>query len=163
MSEILHLIQDCTKRSFVAGETVLEQGETSGLLYFLIEGTVEVVKDGVPVATTSQPGAAFGEMSVLLAVPHTATVRAVEPCVFFLAEKPREFLAASPLVCLHVCELIARRLDTMNRYLVDVKQQLAGDDHLGLVDGVLTALLHRQPTPRTRPSESTIRQGEVAD
>jgi hypothetical protein len=51
----------------------------------------------------------------------------------------------------------------LNRYLVDVKQQLAGDDHLGMVDGVLATLLHRQPPNRTRPRESTIRQGEVAD
>jgi hypothetical protein len=51
----------------------------------------------------------------------------------------------------------------MNRYLVDVQQQLAGHDHIGMVDGVLSALLHRQPSKRTRPSESTIRHGEVAD
>ena len=163
MSEILPLLQHLEKRRFAAGDIILEQDKNSGLLFFLLEGTVEVVKDDVQVATASQPGAVFGEMSVLLGVPHTADVRALGPCVFYAVENPRAFLESSPLVTLHVCELIARRLDTMNRYLVDVRQQLASSDHIGLVDGVLATLLHRQPGKRTRPSDSTIRQGEVAD
>jgi CRP-like cAMP-binding protein len=163
MPGILELLSDYEKRRFAAGEMILEQGKSTGLLLFLIEGTVEVVKDGVPVAKTSQPGATFGELSVLLGVDHTASVRALEPCQFYIIENPRTLLETSPPICLHVCELVARRLDAMNRYLVDVQQQLAGHDHLGLVDGVLSALLHRQPSKRTRPSESTIRHGEVTN
>ena len=163
MLGILDLLHDYEKRRFAAGETILEQGKCTGLLFFLIEGTVEVVKDDVPVAKTSQPGATFGELSVLLGVDHTATVRALTPCLFHVVEQPRALLETSPQVCLHVCELVARRLDAMNRYLVDVQQQLAGHDHIGMVDDVLSALLHKQPSRRTRPSESTIRHGEVAD
>jgi CRP-like cAMP-binding protein len=163
MSEILDLLRHSEERRFAAGEVILEQGRSSGLLLFLIEGAVEVVKDGVQVATATQPGAVFGELAVLLGGHHTATVRALQPCVFHVVENPRAFLETSPLVCLHVCELVARRLDAMNSYLVDVQQQLAGDDHLGMVDGVLATLMHRQPPNRTRPSKSTIRQGEVAD
>jgi CRP-like cAMP-binding protein len=163
MSAILDLLHDSGERRFAAGEVILEQGQSSGLLWFLVEGAVEVVKDGVPVATASQPGAVFGELSVLLGGNHTATVRALQPCVFLVVENPRAFLKASPLVCLHVCELVARRLDALNNYLVDVKQQYGGDDHLGMVDGVLETLMHRQPPNRTRPEESTIRHGELPD
>jgi len=160
---ILDLLNQFERRRFDSGETILEQGKCTGLLFFLIEGLVEVVKDGVQVARTSQPGATFGELSVLLGVDHTASVRALEPCQFYVVEDPRTLLETSPPVCLHVCELVARRLDAMNRYLVDVQQQLQGHDHLGLVDGVLSALLHRQPPKRVRPSESTIHHGEVAN
>jgi CRP-like cAMP-binding protein len=124
---------------------------------------VEVLKDDVPVAITSQPGAVFGEMAALLNCPHTTTVRAESPCAFYIVEDPRKLLSEHPEVCLHICELLARRLDSLNRYLVDVKHQFEGHDHLGMVDQVLEALLNRHPRPRVRPSESTVRAGELTD
>jgi hypothetical protein len=47
-----------------------------------------------------------------------------------------------------VARLLARRLDSLNKYLVDVKAQYEGHDHLGMVDEVLEALMHRHPRPR---------------
>src|SRR5580704_1213179 len=123
---ILEQIHGGEVRHFDAGQVVIEQGERTNLLFFLIEGAVEVVKDGVPVAKAAQPGAVFGELSALLGGNHTATVRALKPCSFQVVQNPREFLELSPLVCLHVCELIARRLDALNKYLVDVKRQFEG-------------------------------------
>jgi hypothetical protein len=87
----------------------------------------------------------------------------VEPSSFYIVENPRELLESSPAICLHVCELLARRLDALNNYLVDVKRQFEGHDHIGMVDQVLETLLHRQPRDRVRPNESTIRRGEFPD
>lgn len=150
-------------RRFDCGEVIVRQGEATGHLFFLVEGAVEVLKDNVPVATTSEPGVVFGEMAALLGGNHTATVRAARPCAFYLVKNPREFLKATPAVCLHVCELLARRLDALNKYLVDVKRQFEGHDHIDMVDEVLETLLHRQPRTRIRPKESTIRHGELPD
>ena len=161
MSAILEALRGRPEQRFTAGQVVLQQGDQTGCLYFLIEGAVEVLKDEVPVAITSQPGVVFGEMAALLGGQHTATVRAVKPCAFYIVESPREFLRASPPMCLHVCELLARRLDSLNNYLVDVKRQFEGHDHIGMVDEVLESLLHRQPRDRIRPKESTIRHGEL--
>jgi CRP/FNR family transcriptional regulator, cyclic AMP receptor protein len=163
MSAILESLQGHELRRFDAGQFVIRQGETMEVLYFLIEGAVEVLKDDVRVATGSQPGLVFGEMAVLLGVAHTASVRAVKPCAFYIVEQPREFLKSSPALCLHVSELLARRLDALNKYLVDVKHQFEGHDHIGMVDEVLEALMHRQPTQRIRPKESTIRHGQSPD
>jgi CRP/FNR family transcriptional regulator, cyclic AMP receptor protein len=160
MASILELIHDSEVRRFETGQVVVEQGKRTNLLFFLIEGAVEVVKDGVPVATASQPGAVFGELSALLGGNHTATVRALKPSSFHIVQNPREFLETSPLICLHVCELVARRLDALNKYLVDVKQQFEGDEHLGMVDNLLETLMHRHPVSRVRPSESKVRQTE---
>ena len=160
---MLELLQDREVRRFDAGEVVLQQGETTGRLYFLIEGAVAVVKDDVVVATASQPGVVFGEMAALLGGPHTATVRALRPCAFHIVTDPREFFRHQPGACLFVCELLARRLDSLNRYLVDVKHQFEGHDHLGMVDQVLETLMHRQPRERVRPAESTVRHAEHAD
>jgi hypothetical protein len=59
--------------------------------------------------------------------------------------------------------LVAGRLDALNKYLVDVKGQFEGHEHLGMVDNVLETLMHRHPVSRVRPSESQIRQIEPQD
>ena len=163
MSAILAALRDQPVSHFAAGETILEQGDRTGLLYVLIEGAVEVTKDNVAVATASEPGAVFGDLAALLGVPHTAAVRAVSPSRFHVVTDPRVFLQENPPLCLHLCELLARRLDSVNKYLVDVKQQFAGHDHLAMVDGVLDTLMHRPPRARIAPRSSTIRDPEILD
>ena len=163
MPEILDLLRDSEERRFAAGEVILEEGGASGPLLFLAEGAVEVVMDGVQIATTSQPGTVFGVFSLLPDGRDAATIRALEPCVFRVIQNPRDFLKESPLVCWHVCEAITQRLATLCAYLGDAQRQFAGSDHIGMMREVLAALLHRQPPTRIRPSESTIRQGEVVD
>jgi len=160
MSAIIEALQGREARHFESGQVVIQQGDKTDCLYFLIEGSVEVLKDDVPVAIASQPGDVFGEMAALIGGPHTATVRAEKPSSFYIVENPGEFLQQSPAMCIHVCKLLAQRLDSLNKYLVDVKRQFEGHDHLAMVDDVLEALLHRQPRERVRPKESTIRHGE---
>ena len=52
--------------TYQAGETVLSAGSTTGRLLFLKEGAVTVEKEGVQIARVTEPGAVFGELSVLL-------------------------------------------------------------------------------------------------
>ena len=163
MGPILEWVRDQELRHIDTGQPLIEQGGQSQCLYVLVEGRVEVVRDEVRVATASEPGAVFGEMAALLGGPHTATVRALAPCAFRVVPEPAAFLKRSPEFCLHVCELLARRLDALNGYLVDVRDQFRGHDHLDLVDGVLEALMNRQPRPRVRPRDSTVHHGEIAD
>ena len=101
--------------------------------------------------------------SLLLNGKDAVTVRALEPCVFRVVQNPREMLKESPLLCWQVCETITRRLSALTAYLTDVQRQLAGSDHLGMLSEVLATLLYRQPVPRIRPRESTIRQGELTE
>lgn len=149
MSPILNDLNSHLSRDFAAGDLVIEQGERTGELLVLVSGEVEILRDEVRLAKASEPGEIFGEMSVLLGGPATATVRALEPAVFAVIQKPREFLIAHPEVGLQVAELLARRLDSLNKYLIDVKLQYEGHDHLGMVDEVLGSLMHR---PRSRPA-----------
>ena len=163
MPSILETLADRPVRQFTAGEIVLDQGDRTGLLYFLIEGSVEVVKDEVVVATASRPGDVFGDLAALLDVPHTAAVRTTKESRFYVVEGGREYLERTPAVAVHLCELLARRLDSLNKYLVDVKRQYAGDDRLGMVDDVLDTLMHRHPRPRVAPKAQTLRDPQVLD
>ncbi len=152
MVRVLQLVTDCPRRGVAPGDLVLEQGQVAAPMMILIEGEVEILRDDVRVAVTSEPGSVFGEMAALLGTVCTATVRALKPSTFAVVENPEEFLRISPEATLHVARLLARRLDTLNRYLVDVKAQYEGHDHLGMVDEVLETLMHRQP--RVDPTAS---------
>ena len=106
------------------------------------------LRDEQRVARASEPGAVFGEMAMLLGGICTASVRCQTPARFAVIDQPMDFFAASPAASLHIARLLARRIDALNRYLVDVKRQYEGHDHLGMVDTVLGVLVHRQVAPQ---------------
>jgi CRP-like cAMP-binding protein len=142
-----------------AGEVLIEEGREVGRLLVLVSGTVQVERDGMPIARVSVPGAVFGEMSLVLQTPATATVRVLEPCELKVAADPRAFLAEHPGAALAMLEVSARRVDAMTRYLVDVKQQFAeAGGHLGMVDMVLDVLTHQQ-VPRARTGSARDPEG----
>ena len=146
-----------------AGASLIEQGTHTGRLFILIKGKVEVVKDGKTVASSAQPGDLWGDLSALLGVPHTTSVIAVSDSTFHVATDARQFLEQNPRVCMHLCELLARRLVSVTDYLVNLKEQYAGHDHLGMVDDVLDKLIHRHPRPRVAPRSSTINCADIPD
>lgn len=145
MNPFLEIVADQPTRELAADVLVLEQDQPCEALHVLLEGEVEVLRDGIRLAKTAEAGAVFGEMSMLLGGPWTASVRTMRASRFATIPDPRGFLAASPVASLHVAELLARRIDTLDRYMIDVKNQYEGHDHLGMVEDVPGSLMHRQP------------------
>src|SRR5215212_8858542 len=64
------------QRDVSAGALIIREGGTSGHLYVLIEGQLEVLKGDTVVASISEPGAIVGEVSVVVGGARAATVRA---------------------------------------------------------------------------------------
>jgi CRP-like cAMP-binding protein len=89
----------------------------------LRKGAVAVLKEGVEIATVTEPGAVFGELSVLLDQPHTADVRALETSQFYVADAAT-LLRVDPVALLYVATVLARRLDDANQVLVELRRQL---------------------------------------
>jgi CRP/FNR family transcriptional regulator, cyclic AMP receptor protein len=58
------------------GDLIIEQGAIPHDLFVIEEGTAEVTRDGVPVATLG-PGEVLGEMGLLRLQRRAATVRAI--------------------------------------------------------------------------------------
>ncbi len=150
----LEIFRDLPVQKVAAGECIIAQGASTGHLFILIEGKVEIVKDEKSVAVSGQPGDIFGDISALLGIPHTTSVKAVRESSFYVVEEARPFLEQNPTVCMHLCELLARRLVSVTDYLVNLKHQFTGHDHLGLVDEVLDSLIHRHPRKRIPPRQS---------
>lgn len=146
MIEITESLKDFPVISLNAGEQLLAQGEKNDRIYFLLEGSVAVVKDGYEVAVVSDRGAVFGEMSILLDIEHSALVRCLEDSKFIAIEDPRKYLEEHPKAIWHIAQILGLRLFNLNQYLVDVKRQYEGHDHLNMVDDVLETLLNQQKT-----------------
>jgi CRP/FNR family transcriptional regulator, cyclic AMP receptor protein len=71
----------------------------------------------------TEPGAVFGELSVLLNQPHTADVRALEASQFHVADAAT-ILRIDPVALLYVATILAQRLDSANRGLLELKRQV---------------------------------------
>lgn len=133
------------QQRLLPGTVILVEGESSGRLYVLKEGAIEVVRGDTVVAVVDAPGAFFGEMSGLLGKPHSATVRATSAAVVYAFEDSATFLRSHPEIAYSVARLLAQRLYAATTYLVDIKRQFEGhDNHFGMVDEVLESLLHHQ-------------------
>ena len=156
MHEILDACAGLPEAEFAADDWLMREGGTSGRLYVLISGEVVVLKGETEVARIADPGAVFGEMSALLDLPYSASVRALGPVRAHLSESAAEFIAANPAVALHTARILARRLHAATAYLADVKSQFADQkSHFAMLDRVLESLMQRQasrtPRPRTEP------------
>jgi CRP-like cAMP-binding protein len=91
------------------------------------------VKNGVEIAKVTEPGAVFGELSVLLDQPHTADVRASEPSQFHVADAAT-LLTKDPIGLLYVATVLARRLDGANKALIELKSQLQSVQPNSVID-----------------------------
>ena len=109
---------------FPAGAELIAQGaQVDGTLMVLKEGEVEVLRDGKFVSAIKQPGAIFGEMSVLLNRPHSATVRAVTDVQLYVIDDALQVLEQHPAWLLQIARLLAQRVNTTTAQLVALKQK----------------------------------------
>jgi CRP-like cAMP-binding protein len=102
---------------FPAGHELLQQGGKLGQLLVLRKGEVEIVRDGTFISSTSTPGAIFGEMSLLLDIPHSATVRAVTDVEVFVIDDALRVLEANPGWMLQIARLLAQRVNATTQAL----------------------------------------------
>ena len=155
MASILDKCVGVPRQEFASGTVLLSEGETSGRLYVLAEGSVEVLRGDTQVAVVDEAGSVFGEMSVLLNRPHTATVRATSPVGVFVFDDAERFLKSNPEIAFFLGRLLAERLNAATTYLVDLKRQFEGQgDHFGMVGEVLETLIHQQREDFTLGPES---------
>jgi CRP-like cAMP-binding protein len=109
--------------TYQAGETVIVDGSKTGRLLILRKGNVAIVKEDTEIAQVAEPGAVFGELSILLDQPHTADVRALETSQFHVGDAAA-LLAQNPIAVLYVATVLAHRLDSANHALIQLKSQL---------------------------------------
>lgn len=151
MADILDYCSDLEEVRFKSGQVMLPEGERLGKLLVLIEGQVEVIRERTQVTHVDEPGSIFGEMAVLLDMPHSATVKALSPVRAYEIPDALTFLDGHPEMSLHIATMLARRLYYTTSYLVDLQQQAAGKrQDLDLVDQILSTLVDPAETGKKR-------------
>jgi putative ABC transport system ATP-binding protein len=73
-------------RQYVAGDTIIRQGETGNEFFVIARGDVDIIVDEEKVAQL-HAGAFFGEIALIKDEPRNATVRAVSDVVCFILDK----------------------------------------------------------------------------
>jgi CRP-like cAMP-binding protein/biotin carboxyl carrier protein len=112
--------------SFSAGESIVREGETGRAVFFLDEGSVEVIHTSVSGKETTLAqlqGDIFGEMAFLSSAPRSAGIRALENTrvVSFTKEAFHELCSAHPALGLRVLENVSK---ASSIHLRDVDRQL---------------------------------------
>lgn len=142
MADILEYCEGLKQVTFKPGTVMLPEGERLGRLYVLVDGQVEVIRERTQVTHVDEPGSIFGEMAVLLDMPHSATVKALSAVTAYAIPDALTFLDSRPEFSLHIATMLARRLYYTTSYLVDLQQQAAGKrQDLDLVDAILASLV----------------------
>ncbi len=153
--DMLSLSGHLPQVTFAAGEMVVSEGGTSGGIWVLVSGALQVVKGDVPVNTITQPGALVGEVSVLLGKPNGATVVATSASLMRHAADGAALLNSHPDITRLVAVTLAERLNFVTTYLADLKHQYGDAPGLAMVQDVLAQLSQRQSAP--------VRSGSVRD
>jgi CRP/FNR family cyclic AMP-dependent transcriptional regulator len=152
VADLLALTAGLPEVVLAEGDVLIHDGTTTGSVWVLVEGALDIRKDGALINTIAEPGAAFGEISVLLGAGHSADVVAASPCRLRHAVDGRSFLLDRPEVLLLVAAGLARRLDLVTRYLADLRNQYAGTPGLEMVADVLQKL--NAPGEPARPGSA---------
>ena len=85
---IREIVLNLTPVVFTPGDTIVTAGEVGFQMYFISQGSVDVLSaDKQTVYATLTAGQFFGEISLLLSMPRTATIRAREYCDLYRLDK----------------------------------------------------------------------------
>ena len=152
VADMLELTAHLPERSFAPGAVIVQEGGRSNSLWVLVSGRLTVPRDGVEINELTSPGQLIGEISLLLDIPHTATVAAVEPSVLRHADDGRELLGGDPSITLHVATGLAERLTLLTEYVADVTRQYAHVPGISMVSAVLNRMPSRGGAAAPPPS-----------
>lgn len=118
--ELHAVVQTAKVRSFPSGETIVEEGDTARVgFYLVLKGRVEVRKGEKKLAELG-PGQFFGEMALLVeGAPRSADVVALEEteCLVLTRWDLRSLIQTHPDMALKMLGEMARRLSTTHQAL----------------------------------------------
>lgn len=115
--ELEAIARSCERASFGEGEWIVRQGDAPSALYMILEGEVTTVIDDEDRRVLSR-GSFFGEVSVLLGEPASASIVTRTPVACLVVPGPdvQAFLVSHPQVMYRVLTAEARRLRTANEW-----------------------------------------------
>jgi CRP-like cAMP-binding protein len=115
--ELKALAEGCQERTYLAGSTIIAQGDSGVGAYIITQGTVRITREVNPDRAeedlgTVSAGHILGEMALLDDLPRSATVTAIDDVTALLIPvwEFRSFLRNNPDVAIKLLTSISRRL-----------------------------------------------------
>jgi len=104
-------VEDSLKQKFLPDEYIFKQGENGSSAFLLLDGRVGVEVDGKKVAEISEMEI-FGEMSLILSKPRTASIRVLKPSIVLAVNQEvlDDLMSKSPPVVSSLVRQLAHRL-----------------------------------------------------
>jgi CRP-like cAMP-binding protein len=117
-----------TEMELTAGKILTKQGELGRHFVVIVEGEVDVTRDGTHIATLG-PGSFFGEMSLLDGKPRTATATTIGAThvLMLTTDAFNEVLATMPSVDRKLLSVLAGRLREIEERYVPMNERGASD------------------------------------
>ena len=108
-------LNESNPRQFSAGEKIFNEGDSGDYMYGVIEGDVEIIRDG-KVIDTIGPGGIFGEMALIDHTGRSAAAVAKTDCkAAQINEKRFYFLVQqTPNFALHLLRILTDRVRHQN-------------------------------------------------
>jgi CRP/FNR family cyclic AMP-dependent transcriptional regulator len=115
--ELEAIARTCNEVSFSEGEWIIRQGDVHSAVYVIVEGEVAVVI-GDEDRRVLSTGSFFGEVSVLLGEPASASIITRTPlrCLVIPGSEVQAFLVSHPLVTYRILQAEARRVRTASEW-----------------------------------------------
>ena len=110
------------RAQYQPGDQLFHQGDTADAAYIILSGgadiLVETAEGPLKVADVG-PGAFVGEIGILMDVPRTATIRAIEKMTVLKITKELFFRMVTdfPSIGIEVMRVLAQRIEHMNTQL----------------------------------------------
>jgi CRP/FNR family cyclic AMP-dependent transcriptional regulator len=116
-AELEAIVGSCEQVSFGEGEWIIRQGDDLSALYMILEGEVTTVIDDEDRRVLGK-GSFFGEVSVLLEEPTSASIVTRTPvsCLLVPGPEVERFLLSHPQVMYRMLKAEARRLRTASQW-----------------------------------------------
>ena len=110
--ELRQLIEYGYRQLFPAGQTICQENDPGDSFYIILSGTVEVLSQRADkYIATIHEGEFFGEISLLLGTPRSATVRAMEDTILFVVERHdlQKLLVEQPSLADQIAKKLSER------------------------------------------------------
>jgi CRP-like cAMP-binding protein len=115
---------------YKSGEEIVSEGDTGDDIFVVVQGTTNVMKQGIIIAELG-PGGHFGEMGLVDHTPRSATVRAKSDCSVLIIRRPalmavmRKEATIGVKLLWGLVQTLSARLRVTNTDIVVLKQELA--------------------------------------
>ena len=124
--QIKQILPHVADGSYKTGDDIITEGTTNDKIYFILEGKVAVIKQGITLTEFGE-GDTFGEMEVLDVMPSAATIRALTDTQIIsvsnraLREIYKADIHSFSLIIMNLARDLSRRLRLMD-------EKVAGSD-----------------------------------